>query len=116
MHLATRTVSAVALNSTTTTNIDLTNNSNAMANSLKLLPKINVGDPNKYGIYMGDVDRNGFIVVTDINAIRAVFNTPITNFDYLTRSADVDMNGFIVVTDITSVRTNFNSIQININQ
>ena len=84
--------------------------------SLNLLPKLNVGDLNKYGLYSGDVDRSGFVVVSDITAVRAVFNTILADFNYLTRSADVDMNGFIVVTDINLIRANFNRIQVNLGQ
>ncbi len=116
VHFATRTNTALTLNNNTTTAIDFTNNSNALTNSLVLLPKVNVSDPNRYGVYSGDVDRSGFIVVTDINAVRAVFNTTLSAFDYLTRSADVDMNGFIVVTDINLIRANFNKIQVNLGQ
>ena len=113
LHLGTRTANSIALSETFTT-INFTNNSNALASSLKELSN----GSNIFGLKTGDVNRDGFIVSSDIVSIRGLFNTSIEDlsFTYLTHSRDCNLDGFIVSGDIVKVRSNFNLEEINHNQ
>ena len=111
--LATRTQTALSFNLAVTTPLDLTNNSNALANSLA---PVTIGPNTVYMMYVGDCDRNGFILAPEINLIRGMLNTIPANIQYFTRNLDLTFDAFILTSDITALRKNLNKIQVNLSQ
>jgi hypothetical protein len=111
VHLGTRTLNSLAL-SETSTPINFTNNANALANSQKELGSVGSG---VFGLFTGDVDRDGRTLSGDILAIGAFINTNLSSFNYFTRSRDCDLDGRILSGDIVLSGTNINK-NINLNQ
>jgi hypothetical protein len=104
VHLGTRTLNSLTL-SETSTPINFTNNSNALANSQKELGSVGSG---VFGLLTGDVDRDGRTLSGDILAIGAFINTNLSSFNYFTRSRDCDLDGRILSGDIVLSGTNIN--------
>jgi hypothetical protein len=79
-----------------------------------LLPKAITSDPDKYGLFAGDTDRDGEILVQDIRNIQAGLNVDlfdtVSPVPYLNSkfSLDLDMDGEIIVEDIRICRRNLN--------
>jgi hypothetical protein len=111
--LATRTQTAIGLNTGGETPLNFTNNSNALAGSLK---PVTVGASTFYMMYTGDCNRNGLITTGDLNEIRGMMNTLPANIEYFTRNLDLDLRASIVNGDLTLLRQNINQTQVNLNQ
>lgn len=111
--LATRTQTALQFNTGGVTPLNLTNNTNALANSLA---PVTVGANTVYMMYVGDCDRNGFILSPEINLIRGMLNTIPANINYFTKNLDLTFDAFILTSDITALRKNLNKFQVNLNQ
>jgi len=111
--LATRTQTPLSFAASSTTNLNFTNNSNALAGSLK---PVVVGANTFYMMYIGDCSRDGFILSTDLNLIRSMLNTLPTGIDYFTRNLDMNFDAFILTSDLAILRQNLNKIQVNLNQ
>ena len=108
--LGTRTNSAVTFPYSSTPSVDFTNNSNALANSLKSLGS------GVYALYSGDADRDGDIDATDLTVIRTLNPTKPANFSYLANGLDMDLKGNIFGLDAFITRRNTGNAQVNFNQ
>jgi hypothetical protein len=111
--LATRTQTALTFSLATTTSLNLTDNSNALPNSLRV---VTVGTSTFYMLFSGDCNRNGLITTSDLNEIRGMLNTTAANIDYFTRNLDLDFNALISVNDLNLLRQNLNRTQVNLGQ
>lgn len=70
----------------------------------------------KYGLIIGDTDRDGQINRQDINNIRAYNPSTYDSFDYLTIGYDIDFNGYIFSRDVPIVVLNNLLIQVDLGQ
>lgn len=113
--LATRTATAVSISArptgaNTSTIIDFTTNTNALATSQKML---SIG---KYGLIIGDIDRDGHILAADVSAVRTNNPTTFDLFNYLLKGYDMDFNGNIFSSDVAIIRPNNPKSQVNLGQ
>lgn len=70
----------------------------------------------KYGLIIGDTDRDGQINKQDINNIRAYNPSTYDSFDYLTIGYGIDFNGYIFSRDVAIVVLNNLLIQVDLGQ
>lgn len=110
--LATRTQNALQFNSGGITPLNFTDNSNALANTLK---PVTVGST-IYMMRIGDATRNGQITVGDIIQVRSFNPTDVNQFNYFTRGLDVTFNAQITVGDVIVTRANNPSSEVNLGQ
>jgi ribosomal protein S11 len=113
--LTTRTATKITMSarpngSNTSTVIDFTTNTNALAASQKML------STGIYGLIIGDIDRNEHINAGDVSEVRLNNPTPFNLFNYLLKGYDMDFNGNIFSSDVAIIRPNNSTDQVNLAQ